>query len=393
MSDQSTKPNMATHWVSEGARPANLFAWSLLAAVLALMLLPIMAGTASPAYADAASLQAASAEQTVTSIEVKLAGDRQIWVPYEYDNFDEGNGEVRKDADGSQYYHYYLHDIYNGFPSSGDSIIVTYSDGLAATYTYEYVESLSQYMFKAKEGDPQYLEGVEVSDNQLEQHWGIGKNEFFVSYAGKSCSVPIYVKRWIGFADVRYKKTGSDEYRWFTWTGRPFKPAVTATLGGKKLKQGRDFSVSYVDNVSISGGGRVVVQGTGDCFFGTLPNDEFESAYPGLTFGIRPKGTTLSNLKGAKKSLTAQWKRQIRKMPKKRITGYQVQISKKANFKGARIATVKGYAKTSKKFTGLSANKKYYVRVRTYFVAQHGGAWKETVYSKWSKAKVATTRS
>ena len=54
------------------------------------------------------------------------------------------------------------------------------------------------------------------------------------------------------------------------------------------------------------------------------------------------------------------------KMSTSRIAGYQIRYSTKASMAGAKIKTIKGYKNTSKKITKLKANKKYYVKVRTY---------------------------
>ena len=105
------------------------------------------------------------------------------------------------------------------------------------------------------------------------------------------------------------------------------------------------------------------------------------------TYRIVPKGTSLAKLKKGKGSATVKWRKQSSKMPKARITGYEIQYSTKGNFKsGNKKLKVKGYKKTSAKITKLK-KKKYYVRIRTYM--KTGG---KTLYSPWSKAKTVRVR-
>ena len=100
------------------------------------------------------------------------------------------------------------------------------------------------------------------------------------------------------------------------------------------------------------------------------------------------KGTTIKKLVKGKKSFTVKWAKQSKKMPKNRITGYQVQYSKAKDFSAAKkTIKIKGYKVTSKKVNKLKAKTKYYVRVRTYMNVSG-----KTYYSAWSKAKAVTTK-
>ena len=74
-------------------------------------------------------------------------------------------------------------------------------------------------------------------------------------------------------------------------------------------------------------------------------------------------------------------------MSTSRITGYQVKIATNSSFtKNVKIVTKKGYSNISKDVTGLKANKKYYVRVRTYKTV-NGSKY----YSPWSAYKTRST--
>ena len=63
--------------------------------------------------------------------------------------------------------------------------------------------------------------------------------------------------------------------------------------------------------------------------------------------------------KAGKRKLTLTWKKISG------AAGYQIQVSTKKNFKGAKTITV---SKSKKSYTkkGLKAKKKYYVRIRAY---------------------------
>ena len=62
--------------------------------------------------------------------------------------------------------------------------------------------------------------------------------------------------------------------------------------------------------------------------------------------------------------------------------GYQIQYSKKSNFKSAKKVTVKGASKKTKTLKKLTAKKKYYVRVRAYKTVNG-----KKVYTSWSAKK------
>ncbi len=93
-----------------------------------------------------------------------------------------------------------------------------------------------------------------------------------------------------------------------------------------------------------------------------------------------PAKTSIKKITAGKKQLKISWK-------KKSCTGYQIQLATNKKFtKNVKTVTVKGSsaAKTVKK---LKANKKYYVRVRTY-KAFNG----TNLYSAWSKVKTKSTK-
>ncbi|MEY8460037.1 BspA family leucine-rich repeat surface protein [Eggerthellaceae bacterium 24-137] len=163
-----------------------------------------------------------------------------------------------------------------------------------------------------------------------------------------------------------------------TWTGKVQRPAVAVKLGGKALREGRDYTVSCKAAKNV-GSYKVTVTGKG-------PYTGMKTA----TFKINPKGTSVKKLKAAKRGFTATWKKPS-KTALKQTTGYQVRYSLKKSMKGAKSKTVKATSTAGKKctlkVTKLKGGKKYYVQVRTY---KKVGA--KTYYSNWSKAKAVKTK-
>ena len=154
-----------------------------------------------------------------------------------------------------------------------------------------------------------------------------------------------------------------------TWTGKALKPAVTVKNGKVKLKKGTDYTVSYKDNKAV-GTATVTVKGKGN-YTGSKK----------LTFKINPKGLDISKVEARKKSLTVKWKK------RKDITGYEVEYSRKKDFKNSETITI-GKAKTvSCEIKKLKSNKKYYVRIRAFKKVN-----KKNYYSAWSEVKTGTTK-
>ncbi|MCI6821266.1 MAG: fibronectin type III domain-containing protein [Clostridiales bacterium] len=157
----------------------------------------------------------------------------------------------------------------------------------------------------------------------------------------------------------------------YTYNGRTRKPAVTVSIGSRKLT-GDEFTVTYADGRKNVGRYKVTVKGKGSCT-GTKT----------LYFTINPKSTAISKLTKGKKSFKASWKK-----VSSQATGYQIQYATSSKFtKGQKSVTIKSYKTTSKNITKLKAKKKYYVRVRSY-----KKVGKKTYYSGWSKAKTVKTK-
>ena len=146
-------------------------------------------------------------------------------------------------------------------------------------------------------------------------------------------------------------------------------------IGKKTLKKDKDYKVSYKNNKNV-GTATVVVEGTGK-YSGTITK----------TFKINPKGTTIKATVSLRKSAIINWNRQAKKMSKKRVTGYQIQLATNKKFtKNVKKVKVEGYQKAAQMVKKLKGGKKYFVRIRTYSTVD-----KKTYYSKWSPVKTVNT--
>lgn len=93
------------------------------------------------------------------------------------------------------------------------------------------------------------------------------------------------------------------------------------------------------------------------------------------------KPTAIKSLKRAKRALKVRWKKATG------ASGYQIQYSTSRKFKKAGKITIKNAKTTSKTISRLKAKKKYYVRMRSYRVADG-----RMHYSGWSKVKSQRTK-
>lgn len=90
-------------------------------------------------------------------------------------------------------------------------------------------------------------------------------------------------------------------------------------------------------------------------------------------------------VKAKKKGFVLTWKKGSK------VSGYQVQISTKKNFKGAKKISIKK-SKTKYKISKLKAGKKYYIRIRAYRAYQTQDGRKKKAYGTWIIKKGKTKR-
>ena len=150
-----------------------------------------------------------------------------------------------------------------------------------------------------------------------------------------------------------------------TYTGKAIKPTLSVKLGTVKLTNGIDYTVKYTSNTKI---GKATI---------TLTGKENLTGSKKVTFKIIPKGTTISKLTAATKKITAKWRKQA-----VQTTGYQIQFSTTKTFKTYKTLTISKVSILSKTLNNLSANKTYYIRIRTYKTVSG-----TKYYSNWSAYK------
>ena len=94
----------------------------------------------------------------------------------------------------------------------------------------------------------------------------------------------------------------------------------------------------------------------------------------------KPAATSISKIVSKQGGFSVSWAKRA-----KNLTGYQIQYATNSKFKSGKAKAVKG--KTSTTVTGLTGNKRYYVRVRTYRTLNG-----KNYFSAWSSAKSIVTK-
>lgn len=158
----------------------------------------------------------------------------------------------------------------------------------------------------------------------------------------------------------------------YVYNGKSKKPAV-AVIGndGDKIANVY-YTVSYRNNVKV--GKATVTVNLKNGYSGTLKR----------TFTIKPKSMNISSVASKTKGFTVKWAKR-----KVQTTAYQIQYSTNKRFtkKTTVTRTVVKLSTTKLTIKQLKANKKYYVRARTYKTA--GG---KKYRSAWSKTRVVKTK-
>jgi C1A family cysteine protease len=150
------------------------------------------------------------------------------------------------------------------------------------------------------------------------------------------------------------------------WTGKALTPSLTVKLGGKTLKAGTDYTVSYAANKAI-GKATATIKAKSAAYSGSKK----------ATFSILPKATKLTKATAAKKSATLTWQKAS---AAQKVTGYQLRY----RVKGASAWKTKTYSAKTAKATikSLKKGKKYEFQVRSYKTVST-----LKYYSAWSPAK------
>lgn len=155
------------------------------------------------------------------------------------------------------------------------------------------------------------------------------------------------------------------------YTGSPIKPGVTIKYGGRTLKKGTDYKLTWSSNTN-PGMGKIKITGIG----------QFKGSKT-VSFKIIPRPTRIKSVTALKKGFNVTWCKRT-----KQITGYSIKWSTSAGMKNAKYNTIRNNQTVSLKKTGLKPGTTYYIQVRTY--KEVNGV---KYYSRWSaKQKVTTKR-
>ena len=152
-------------------------------------------------------------------------------------------------------------------------------------------------------------------------------------------------------------------------TGKAITQNVTVKVGNTVLKNGTDYTVSYSNNKKV---GKTTVKITGKGKYGGVITK---------TFKINPAKQEIQKLTAKSKAFFVDWAQ------KGSATGYEIQYATNSKFTGAKKVTITNNKTDKTTVSKLSANKKYYVRVRSYTTV--GGT---KYYGAWSAVKNVTTK-
>ena len=184
----------------------------------------------------------------------------------------------------------------------------------------------------------------------------------------------VYYGAW---SDVKSIKTANNDITKATvsgistkaFTGKAITQNVTVKVGNTVLKNGTDYTVSYSNNKEV---GKATVKITGKGKYGGVITK---------TFKINPAKQEIQKLTAKSKAFFVDWAQ------KGSATGYEIQYATNSKFTGAKKVTITNNKTDKTTVSKLSANKKYYVRVRSYTTV--GGT---KYYGTWSAVKNVTTK-
>ena len=184
----------------------------------------------------------------------------------------------------------------------------------------------------------------------------------------------VYYGAW---SDVKSIKTANNDITKATvsgistkaFTGKAITQNVTVKVGNTVLKNGTDYTVSYSNNKKV---GKATVKITGKGKYGGVITK---------TFKINPAKQEIQKLTAKSKAFF------IDCAQKGSATGYEIQYATNSKFTGAKKVTITNNKTDKTTVSKLSANKKYYVRVRSYTTV--GGT---KYYGAWSAVKNVTTK-
>ena len=153
-----------------------------------------------------------------------------------------------------------------------------------------------------------------------------------------------------------------------SFTGSNITPSVTVKVAGRTLTSDTDYTVSYSNNKNV-GTSNVYVYGKGN-YSGSLS----------AKFDIVPAKQQIQKLETKYKGFYIDWAQ------KGSATGYDVEYSVNANMSGAVSKHLTANKPDTLTVSGLSGDKTYYVRVRSYTNVNG-----KVYYGAWSDVKSIKT--
>ncbi|MCD7723630.1 MAG: fibronectin type III domain-containing protein, partial [Clostridiales bacterium] len=170
----------------------------------------------------------------------------------------------------------------------------------------------------------------------------------------------------------------------YTYNGKAKTPSVTVTDANGNTISSKYYTVTYISRAT----GKTVssMKSVGKYYVKVKLTGNYSGTFK-KAVTIKPKATSISALTAASKGFTVKWGKVT-----SCTTGYQIQYSTDKSFSSKTTKTVKDNTQTSKTITGLKANQKYYVRIRTYKTVTVDGSTTK-IYSSWSSVEAVTAKS
>ncbi len=153
------------------------------------------------------------------------------------------------------------------------------------------------------------------------------------------------------------------------YTGKPITQKITVKCGGKTLKNGTDYTVSYTANKKI---GTATAKIVGKGSYGGVINKKFK---------INPAKQEIQKLTAKSKAFYIDFAQ------KDSASGYELQYSLNSNFRNAAKINISDNKADKKTVSKLKSGKKYFVRVRSYTIV-NGNKY----YGAWSAHKGVTVK-
>ena len=206
---------------------------------------------------------------------------------------------------------------------------------------------------------PKYKTAVIKYTNEKKKIWKKGTYYIKIEEKNPSHDCLFKISRDSYIQNLKVVKIKNQSYK-----GKLLEPAVVVKDGNKKLKEGRDYSVSYRNNERV-GLAKVTL----------TARDNYEGSKT-ITFKIVPKTVKIRKVTSEKKAVLLTWGKNSQ------ADKYQVQYAYNASMKDAKKVTVKGKSTVRTTLENMKNGKTCYVRVRA--CKKVSG---KNYYGAWSKVK------